>query len=428
MTRSLKRIGEQSPNIMLRQAGSTENASRPTRVLVLGHDAAIGGAQLSLLAILERLDPERFRPIVIVPTPGPFLDELRNRGIECHWGMAQRWIFFAKRGPASSRKTRLVRLMLHPHLWAVLSLLTLPVRIGILAIFAKMKRVDLVYTNTVTILDGAFTARLVGASHVWHLRELIRGNPDLSYPFSTGWVSEFVRGWSNRVILNSQYLRRAYYGDLADDRIRVIVNGIAGSQPSRTGFAVLPASIPPSARLTACCGRVSESKGIDIYLHAMARLKDSHPNLHHLIIGDGQPDFIINLKELSGSLGLAGRVHFLGHRSDVPELLACADILVSASNQESFGRTLIEAMMAAVLVVATRSGGPEEIIVDGRSGFLVDVGDDRALAARVGHLLDDASVAAAIGSAGRTRVLKDFGLDRVVEEVCATWEESLRGD
>jgi glycosyltransferase involved in cell wall biosynthesis len=413
---------------MLRQADSTEKSSHPSRVLVLGHDAAIGGAQLSLLEILERTDPERFRPIVIVPTPGPFLNELRKRGIECHWGIAQRWIFFAKRGPAPSRKTRLVRLLLHPHLWALMSLLTLPVRLGILAAFAKVKRIDLIYTNTVTILDGALTARLVGVPHVWHLRELIRGNPDLAYPFSVDWVSGFIRGWSNRVILNSQYLRRVYFGEQPDKRIRVIVNGIDGSRPSQTRFAVLPSSIPTGARVTACCGQVSERKGIDVYLHAMARLKESHPNLHHLIIGGGQPDFIVNLKDLSGNLGLAGRVHFLGHRNDIPALLARVDVLVSAANQESFGRTLIEAMMAEVPVVATRSGGPEEIIVDGRSGFLVDVGDDRALATRVAHLLDDASVAAAIGSAGRARVLKDFSLDRVVAEVCATWEECLRGD
>jgi glycosyltransferase involved in cell wall biosynthesis len=400
------------------------SAQQPVKVLVVAHDAGLGGAQFSLLEVLERLDPTRFQPVVAIPSAGPFTEALRKRGIRCYRGLAQRWIFFdkPKTTPLARRPWQLLR---HPFLWAAVSWLTMPLRVLVLAMISKANGIGLVYSNTITVMDGALLARLLRIPHVWHLRESVAGNADLRFPCSTPWLPAFIVNNSARVIANSHHLRSEIFGETHDGKIRVVWNGIDLDDDHVRSATPPHIPAPPDARLTAICGRLSRRKRVDVYLKAMQHLLRTHPQLHHLVIGEGPADLTGALRKEAQRLGLGGRVHFLGHRDDVPELLRTVDVLVSASAREPFGRTLIEAMACGTPVVATRSGGPEEIIADGETGFLVDVDDDRAIAERVSALLDDASLHASIGAAGRARARTCFSLDTTVAEVEATFDEAL---
>lgn len=393
---------------------------KPVKILVIAHDAGLGGAQRSLLELLERLNPADYRPLVLAPTPGPFVQAARRLGLKCLWGVSQRWVFFSKPMALPALLRRPWRLFAHPYLWALISWLTLPIRIVLLVALARKEGVGLVYSNTITVLDGALLARVLGVPHVWHLRETVAGNPDLDFPFSLGWLPGFVLRWSDRVIVNSHALSRQLFGARGDDKVRVIWNGIDLDQATRPS---VPAGVPAGVPLTAICGRLHERKGIPDYLAAVARLRQDHPNAHHLVIGTGQPEYLRRLHEEVDRLGLGGRVHFLGDRPDARELMASVDVLVSAASQEPFGRSLVEAMAAGVPVVATRSGGPEEIVVDGASGYLVEVGDVAALAGRIAGLLGDRELARTMGQAGRQRALSHFSLERVVAAIVGVFSE-----
>jgi glycosyltransferase involved in cell wall biosynthesis len=381
---------------------------------------------MSLREIVERLDPAQFEMVVVAPTPGPFVDDMRRLGVPCYWGLAQRWIFFDKPLRPNSKTALLRKLVAHPYLWATLSWLTMPLRVTLLALFSRAKGARLIYSNTATVLDGALAARLLRLPHVWHLREDIEGNSDLRFPGPVSWFPSFVLRMSAIAIVNSQRLGRDLFGAALDDRVRVVWNGIDLDALDRQLSPSPPLAIPATARLTAICGRLTKRKGIDVYLLAMHHLKDSHPDLHHLVIGEGSEAVTRELISIADELGLGGRVWFIGHREDVMALFSRVDVVVSASLREPFGRTLIEAMACEVPVVATRSGGPEEIVVEGENGFLVDVGDDVALAERVAKLLDDRALAAALGAAGRVAVTKQFTLERTVAGVVDGFEQALR--
>lgn len=386
---------------------------RPKRILVVGHDAAMGGAQHALLETLHRLDACGYRPLALVPTGGPFVEALRQAGIECHTGPVQRWIFFRK--PDAG-------LLRHPNLWALLSLLTLPLRLAILAFLARLKGICLVYSNTITVIDGALTARLLGLPHVWHLHEAVEDNDNLASPWPTSWLPRFILDQSERVIVNSEHLRRNLFQNLPQDKVRVVFNGV-----DMTASLAPPCleGIPKDAQLTAIVGRLDENKRIGDYLEALALLQQSFPEAHHLVVGRGPSAHEYRLQLAVARLGLSGQVHFLGYRDDVRSLLTRVSVLVSASARESFGRTLIEAMAAGVPVVATRSGGPEEIIVDGECGYLVEVGDVAALAERIRRLLGDRTLAQTIGTAGRRRASEHFDLERSGTQIVGIIEEAL---
>jgi glycosyltransferase involved in cell wall biosynthesis len=169
--------------------------------------------------------------------------------------------------------------------------------------------------------------------------------------------------------------------------------------------------------MTAICGVLHEDKDIITFVRAMSRLRDSHPNLHHLIIGQGQGRYRALVEAEIIRRGLNGRVHILGYRNDFPQLLGRVDILVSTSLHESFGRTIVEAMASGKPVISTRSGGPEEIIIDGECGFLVEVGDEAAIAEKMSRLFAEPALYEAMCLAARERVLENFDLKACVTKI-----------
>ena len=118
-----------------------------------------------------------------------------------------------------------------------------------------------------------------------------------------------------------------------------------------------------------------------------------------LLAGDGP--LRAKLEEAVQTHGLAGRVYFLGVRSDVPQLLKAVDVFALTSVCEAASLTLLEAMAAGLPVVVTAVGGNPEMVRDGVEGLLVPRGDEEAVASALLRLLDQPAVAESMGSAGR---------------------------
>ncbi len=174
-------------------------------------------------------------------------------------------------------------------------------------------------------------------------------------------------------------------------------------------------SIPLDAPLVTLVGLLMPWKGQEYFIQAAARLATEFPTARFLIVGEAPfencRDYAADLKRLSQELGLDERLFFLGHRADSIDLMAASDIVVNASTMpEPFGMVLLEAMLAGRPVVATRAGGPLEIVVEGETGLLVAAADPAALAQAVGKLLADPARRRAMGQAGRRRLEKHFDL------------------
>lgn len=168
-------------------------------------------------------------------------------------------------------------------------------------------------------------------------------------------------------------------------------------------------------------GRLDAQKGYPLLLEAAARL----PDALFVIAGEGpeRP----SLEALAGSLGVADRVRFLGHRSDVPELLAAADAFALPSLYEGSSLALLEAMAARRAVVSSAIGGTEELIDDGESGLLVPPGDAAALATALGRVLADPGLRESLAARGRERVEADFSRRAMTERVTSIYERVLAG-
>jgi L-malate glycosyltransferase len=203
-------------------------------------------------------------------------------------------------------------------------------------------------------------------------------------------------------------------------RMEVIENGIdvdryrAGAdkpQARRTlGFDA-------DRRAVACVARFHPVKDHRTLLSAFAPTAARHPDVDLWLAGDGP--LRAELERQARELGIADRTRFLGIRSDVPALLAAADIFTLTSVSEAASITLLEAMASGLPAVVTNVGGNPDIVTDRVHGLLVPRGDAAALSSAFDALLADPERATEMGLAGRRRVEEHFRLDRTVEEY---WE------
>jgi glycosyltransferase involved in cell wall biosynthesis len=186
-------------------------------------------------------------------------------------------------------------------------------------------------------------------------------------------------------------------GTCSEARTVVIPNAIdAAAAPRARGDRTTP--------LLVAVGRLKAPKDFRTLLHALAALPPEAGEL--LVVGDG-PDRPRIEAEIQ-SLGLHDRVRLAGQRSDVPELLAAADVFVLSSASEGMPISVLEAMAAGLPVVASRVGGVPELVIDGETGLLVAPGDAYELAEALRRLFADAGLRQRLGDAGHVRVRERF--------------------
>jgi glycogen synthase len=203
-----------------------------------------------------------------------------------------------------------------------------------------------------------------------------------------------------------EYLRRLMPG--VTSRSSLIYNGL--DVPS-----LPPTPLPLNPPRLLCLGRLSAEKGFDLALHALPAILKRFPQVCLVVAGEGPEQS--SLKAQAARLGLTAAVDFLGWVApeDVHTLINTATLLVVPSWREGFGLVALEAAHMARPVVATRVGGLPEVVVDGRTGLLVEQGDAKALADAVITLLTHPEVAVQMGQAARNRAIACFSWDHCVD-------------
>jgi glycosyltransferase involved in cell wall biosynthesis len=202
------------------------------------------------------------------------------------------------------------------------------------------------------------------------------------------------------------------------EAVTFVPNGI-DALPEGDGAGVRrELGVDADAPLVGAVAVLRPQKGLDVLIQAVAEAARELPALRVAIAGEGPERG--RLEELATELGVADRVLLLGHRSDVPDLLAAFDVAVSSSWFEGSPLAALEYMDAGLPVVATRVGGMPDLIEDRVHGRLVEPGDPGALAAAVVEVVRDRERAAEMGARARERRRAEFDLNgtvRALEEM-----------
>jgi glycosyltransferase involved in cell wall biosynthesis len=348
------------------------------RVLFVYHYPLISGAEIVLINIMTHLRDYAVEPVLVCPA-GEMSAMMEARGIEVHTAtipvLKKTWnpfILFGFLIRYAEVTTRLLSLLRH-------------------------RQIDLIYANSfIACLFCGIAARCSGIPLIWHMHDLVR---------NTAWNRRFISlagRWSRQVIATTEVMKK----NLAclhvhPEKITVVLNGLDTCEFNRQNACGREIreefGIQEQIPVVGIVGRLSPWKGHRDFFAAARVIADKDPSVHFLVVGDsriaGDTSYSDELKSLVDSLGLSQNVTFTGFRRDVRDVISAMNVLVSATDGEPFGMTLIEAMALQVPVVAAESGGVVEIISDNQNGRLYPAGRPEWMACAILELLENPALA-----------------------------------
>lgn len=279
-----------------------------------------------------------------------------------------------------------------------------------LAAALRRHRIDLVHSHEFTMACyGAWAARRAGIPHIItmhggryyaaRLRRRVALRTAVMLSGAIVAVSDRLAGQ----LAHDLWIRRA--------RIHTIPNGIRFT-PLLHSTLRAELALAPEDRLLVAVGNLYPVKGHRVLLEAVALLTPRGPRLHVAIAGRGE--LAAELERQARELGLDGRIHLLGLREDVANLLAAADIFALPSLSEGLPLALLEAMFAGRPIVASAVGEVPVALAGGAAGLLVEPGDPAALAGALGRLLTNPFEAQLLGKSAQSRAAAEYGIGRMV--------------
>jgi glycosyltransferase involved in cell wall biosynthesis len=170
-------------------------------------------------------------------------------------------------------------------------------------------------------------------------------------------------------------------------------------------------------------GHLREAKAQRHLLDAIALLRERHPRIVLLLVGEGERRF--ELEEQIARLGLEGAARLLGERDDIADLLDVFDVFAMSSEWEGVGRALTEAMFWGLPVAVTSVNGVRDLVIDGETGLAVPPADPRALAEAIARLLAEPALGRRLGRAARARVSRMMGAQTMIDSIDDLYRELL---
>lgn len=353
---------------------------------------SVGGAHLSAIELIRRIDRERYRPLIVLHEEGLLADHLHRAGLN--------YVHLPLRTYAGAR----------PSLFfiALSALRAAPT----LRCFLRREGVSLVHCNDLrTNMTWTLASRLAGARFVWHQR---------TQTLSDSLLWKTIPRIVDHCIAISATAARSFGG--AGTRLSIIDNpfSIDASCDRASARAALIAETGAAAndRLIGYVGRLVDAKRIEVCIDLLGELlRGDEPCVRLLLFGRGADAITASLQARARRQGVEDRIHFMGFRHPVENAIAGMDILVAPSEQEGFGRTLIEAMLVGTPVLASDIDAHRETVEADVNGLLAPLGEVSIFADQARRLLQDEALAKRLTSTARKMAQRRFSAQRHAQEV-----------
>jgi len=378
---------------------------RRIRIGFVLHVMQVAGAEMLVAEIVRRMSGAFEPTILCLDGIGPLGEQLRDEGVD---------VINLERRPGRDYRVA----------WRMARLI-------------KQRGIELVHAHQYTpffyaalakfVMRGRF--RLILTEHGRHYPDTVSRQRRLTNRWLLGPMADAITGVcqfsADSLVQNDGFSRK---------RIVVIDNGIVIDRykpVDHRGELRARLGLDPARRYVGNIARFHPVKDQAMLLHAFARVAAARDDVDLLLVGDGP--LRESLTDLSRSLGIEGRVRFLGIRADVPDILRALDVFALTSVSEAASLTLLEAMASGVPVVVTAVGGNPELVRHGIDGLHVPRGDASATATAILQILSDPGTASGMGESGRQRVVERYQLDdtvaaylRLYRDMCSSQQERDR--
>lgn len=377
-----------------------KKAQRARSVLLIQSSADNYGSDRVCLEVALAAIEHGYDVLVAVPSTGPLTDS-----------------FFARSIPYILLDGLIVRRADFRGLRALKTILQVPHRLLRLRHFARTRRFDLVHSNCSVTLGGVYLASRWRVPHVWHVHEFLPKNPASA-------LMERLLLTADAVITCSQSVAEQFTSAELRRKCRI---AHSGARVRKADGSTRPAFRNGRIELV-CIGRLNAWKGQRILIQAIEILRQAGYDVHLRLVGDpykGQNHFRVQLLEQIAAAGLSDHVALDGFRSDVGAILAEADaVVVPSERPEPFGLVVVEAMAQGRPVIATKPGGPGEVISSGVDGILIEPGSPKAIANAVVKLANNPKWANTMGERARATAAS-YTPERMARVVLDAYDQLL---
>jgi len=367
---------------------SLENPKK-IRVCMLTTDSQICGTEQIILSLLRHINTNKFEPtLVSLFGPGDLIDAANLQVREKGWRQGLwRWKHFVQ-----EQQPHLIQsLLIHSNL---------------------LGRITRLFRRDIALLSGISTVYTVEG-----------------YGRFYAWLERYTHFMDSLYVVNSALGEKKVLEliGLPEKKLELIHNGIELSDETEKEYFHTYDEVRQEFDLEKnhlVIGLVAQfrpAKRHDLLIRAVAQLQNKYPSLRLMLIGAGDREQA--LKDLAEEVGVKGKTIFTGYRTDARRLLHGLDIFALPSDVEGEPISLMEAMDASLPVVAAKTGGIPEIVVEGKTGYLHEPGDVDGLVHGLDLLLDSSMTRQNMGSAGRARLVEHFSAKRMTREFQLVYEK-----
>ncbi|MGB0723548.1 MAG: glycosyltransferase family 4 protein [Gammaproteobacteria bacterium] len=377
---------------------SASASGAPLHILHTEASRGWGGQELRILAELEGFAERGHRTRLLAPEDSNILRVARERGVPCE--------AFPFNRPLSRAGLRDIRR---------------------LRAWMRANPVDVIVTHSSldSWLIGLARVGLKGAPAVVRTRHV-------SAPITNNFASRWLYTRSvERIATTGEVIRRHIIDTMGaePDRVEAIPTGVdpalfdPGALPDRTGLRA-GLGLPEQGRLLGIAATLRNWKGHTELLDAFEAIQADYPDLELVIAGDGPQRK--NIEARAAAMGGGDRVHVLGHRTDVPRVMAALDLfsLPSWSN-EGVPQAIVQAMVMGLPIVTTDAGSIAEVIDHERNGLIVNKRDAADLAVGLRRMLHDPDLAARLGTTARADALAHHTMAHTLDRMDAIMRKAI---
>lgn len=377
------------------------NSSRRTKIaFVFNHPFFLGGGERSFFELIRSIDRERFEPIVIIPERGEIEEKCAEGEIQS---------FVASFPPLKD-------LLLGTPARALLDLIKLLKKINAEIIHVNGSRVG---------LYGGIAGRLLRVPVIWHVRETIQ---DLFFYDGT------LASLAQAIICVSKSVhskRFARFGKKINHKIAVVYNGVDTARFRKINEARQSLRKELKIKdetLFGIVGNIIPLKAHDFFLKGLGEAKERKPDIQVSVLIAGHvldKSFDEKIRLIVSQMNMTRKIIFRPHSDEIAQVFSALDVFALPSRREGFSRSLLEAMSCGLPVLATKISEIEEAVVEGENAFLVNTGDEEAMANAIIRLTEDETIRKDMGERNRTRAVELFNLRRHAESVEMIYDSVL---
>lgn len=362
---------------------------------------------MAMIELADNIRKLNHEVVLLFPGYGAAVEEAEKRGLNYSIIRSYEWVKPINRKEHVTEKL----IWLLKHIYNIIA-------IQRVSHYISKNKIDLVHINTLWGYVGAVAANRRKIPYVWHMREMLElQGKKIRWPkFGTSLVNK-----SEALIAISSVVKDNYANQFDASIIKLIYDGVDAYQFLDKGKQLFRNIVP---ELIVAGGVRSHKRQCDV-IEAVKGLKDKNIIVHLSIVGDDKTAYADTLKKYVHDNRLEDIVCFVGETSEIQKYWKKADIGITASEHEAFGRITVESMLSGCVTITSDSGAGREIIEDNITGYIYKLGDVNELTSTLEKIINDKKRAMEIAHNGQKDALSKYDSTRNAEQVLSLYKSII---